>query len=291
MKLLREPLFHFAIGGLALFAAYAWLNDDTAASDRPEIRISDGHLRWVSETWSSQWRRTPSNDELRGLVAELVKEELLAREARALGLDQDDTVIRRRLAQKLTFLIEDAARIAEPKEGDLRQFYNAHPNMFRQEARVSFDHVFFSGSKRPDAAADARRVLAASDGPDETAIINQGDQWLAAARLEAGKESDIAAQFGPAFARAVAALPTGEWMGPIESAYGQHLVRVSEVVPAAVRPFAEVKAEVLAQWRDEQRRNYERRYLAELLKKYEIVAEPSAEPLISGWAQTMVGVR
>ncbi|QFI69067.1 peptidyl-prolyl cis-trans isomerase [Sinorhizobium alkalisoli] len=284
MRLLKEPLVHFAIAGAALFVAHAWLNSE-AGADRPEIRLDDGHLRWITETWTGQWGRAPSEEELRGLVAELVKEELLANEARALGLDQDDTIIRRRLAQKVAFLIEDTARLAEPTEDDLRQFYDAHPDRFRQEARVSFVHVFFSGSKRQDAAADARRVLAASDGLGETAIIEQGDQWLAEARLEDDTQSDIAAQFGPEFSQEVVALKAGEWSGPIESAFGQHLVHVSEIAPPAIRPFAEVKSEVLAQWQDEERRRYQERYFAELLEKYEIVAEPSVEPFIGHLAQ------
>jgi hypothetical protein len=279
MKLLREPLFHFAIGGAALFLAYAWLNNvDT--SDRPEIRITDGHLRWISETWTNQWGRKPSNDELRGLVAEMVKEELLAREARSLGLDQDDTIIRRRLAQKVTFLIEDTARLAEPKEQLLRAFYEAHLDKFRQNRQVSFVHAFFSNSKRPDAAADARRALAASDGRDDTDIIEQGDQLLVASQFERSSESDITAQFGAAFARAIAELQPGKWAGPIESAYGQHLIRVSEMVTGGVRPFEEVRMEVLEQWREEQRRRYQERYFAELFTKYDIVADGDAQALV-----------
>lgn len=285
MKLLKEPVVHFAIAGAALFVAHAWLNSDAGTGDRPEIRLDDGHLRWITETWTGQWGRAPSEEELRGLIAELIKEELLANEARALGLGEDDTIIRRRLAQKVTFLIEDTARLAEPTEDDLHQFYDAHPDRFRQEARVSFVHVFFSGSKRQDAAADARRVLAASNGLAQTAILEQGDQWLAEARLEDGRQSDIAAQFGPDFSQEVVALKEGEWSGPIESAFGQHLVHVSEIAPAALRPFAEVKDEVRAQWQDEERRRYQERYFAELLKKYEIVAAASVEPFIGRLSQ------
>ncbi|ASY65184.1 hypothetical protein SJ05684_b42020 (plasmid) [Sinorhizobium sojae CCBAU 05684] len=285
MKLLKEPVVHFAIAGAALFVAHAWLNSDAGTGDRPEIRLDDGHLRWITETWTGQWGRAPSEEELRGLIAELIKEELLANEARALGLGEDDTIIRRRLAQKVTFLIEDTARLAEPTEDDLHQFYDAHPDRFRQEARVSFVHVFFSGSNRQDAAADARRVLAASNGLAQTAILEQGDQWLAEARLEDGRQSDIAAQFGPDFSQEVVALKEGEWSGPIESAFGQHLVHVSEIAPAALRPFAEVKDEVRAQWQDEERRRYQERYFAELLKKYEIVAAASVEPFIGRLSQ------
>ncbi|WP_018238658.1 peptidyl-prolyl cis-trans isomerase [Ensifer sp. BR816] len=291
MKLLKEPLIHFAVAGIGLFLAYGWLNGDGGANGSAEIRITDGQLRWVTETWSNQWRRRPSDDELRGLVAELVKEEMLAREARALGLDQDDTIIRRRLAQKMTFLIEDTAPIAEPSEEDLRQFYNAHPDRFRREARLSFDHVFFSTSKRSDAAADARSVLAASDALDDAEMIDRGDPLLFASRLGDSTEADIAAQFGAGFAQRLVTLPSGKWSGPIESAYGLHLVRLSETAPAAIKPFAEVKADVIEQWRDKQRRDYERRYFAELFGKYDIAADAGAEPLVSALPRPTEDVR
>jgi parvulin-like peptidyl-prolyl isomerase len=291
MKFLREPLFHFAVGGAVLFVAYAWLNNGDGTTDRPEISINDGHLRWITATWSSQWRREPSKDELHGLVADLVKEELLAREARALGLDQDDTIIRRRLAQKMAFLIEDTARIAEPNEEDLRQLYDAHQEKFRREARVSFVHAFFSSSKRADAAADANRILAASKRLGDADIIDQGDQSLLASEFKDSNESDIAAQFGSAFAGAVATLEPGKWNGPIESAYGLHLVRASKVVPATVKTFAEAKTEVLEQWREEQQREYEARYFAELLKKYDIVTDASVGPIAGPLVQLMEGDR
>lgn len=291
MTLIKEPLLHFAVGGAALFVAYGWLNNDTAVSDRSEIRIDDGHLRWITETWSSQWQRQPAKDELDGLVAELVKEEMLAREARALGLDEDDTIIRRRLAQKMAFLIEGTARLAEPTDDDLRQFYDARPDTFRREAEISFVHAFFSRSKRADAAADARRVLAGSAESGDTEIINQADQSLLASKFDDSTESGIAAQFGTAFAGAVAALPPGEWNGPIESAYGQHLVRVFETAPAAVKSFAEARPEVLDEWREQQRRAYEARYFAELLKKYDIVTDPGVGPIAGLLAQHAEGAR
>jgi hypothetical protein len=103
VKLLREPLFHFLIAGALLFAGYEWLNRGKPQSEALEpVRIGEGEARWLRETFASQWRRQPTADEFNGLLATLVNEEVLAREARALGLDQDDTIVRRRLAQKLT---------------------------------------------------------------------------------------------------------------------------------------------------------------------------------------------
>ncbi|WEX86474.1 peptidylprolyl isomerase [Sinorhizobium garamanticum] len=281
MKLLREPLLHFAVAGAGLFAVYAWIGGSGAeqATGMDEVQIGEGELRWVGETWARQWQREPSREELRGLLLDLLKEELLAREARELGLDRDDTVVRRRLAQKMTFLIEDTARVAEPQESELRAFYDAHQASFSRAGRISFEHVFFDRGKRRDAAADARRVLVNLAESDALAA-DEGDRLLIESDIRDADRDAVAAQFGQAFADAVFTLSSGEWSGPIESAYGLHLVRVYEATPGEVPPFEDVKAEVLDRWRNEQRRLVQERYFAELFGKYDIVADERIEALV-----------
>src|SRR3954469_16451052 len=123
---LREPLLHFAVIGAILFGAYSWLHDSRVQPAAVEpVRIGEGDVRWLKQTWSSQWLREPTAEELKGLVDDLLNEKLLAREAEQMGLEQDDTIIRRRLAQKLKFLVEDTAQLSEPTEAELRQFYAA----------------------------------------------------------------------------------------------------------------------------------------------------------------------
>src|SRR5262245_19107109 len=107
MNLLKEPLLHFVLAGAALFGAYSWMNraaEKPNAGTAPRIQVSAGDVQWLSENWTTQWRRPPTREELRGLVADYLNEQLLAREARVLGLDDNDVIIRRRLSQKLTFL-------------------------------------------------------------------------------------------------------------------------------------------------------------------------------------------
>src|SRR6185503_2370647 len=160
MKLLREPLVHFVVGGAILFAAYAWLDREQAVTKGLEpVRVGEGEVRWLTETWKSQWLREPSSEELQGLVADLVKEELLAREAREMGLGENDTIVRRRLAQKLKFLVEDTSRLVEPTEQELRQFYAANSARFQSGARVTFSQIFFNPEQRKDATSDAKAAL------------------------------------------------------------------------------------------------------------------------------------
>ena len=129
MRLYRDPLLHFAVAGALLFAGYILINHnktDTPSTD--PVHVGEGEVRWLKETFANQWQRTPTADELRGLVGGLLEEQLLAREAKTLGLDQNDTIVRRRLAQKLTFLVADTSRVAEPSDEELRQFYNKTPS-------------------------------------------------------------------------------------------------------------------------------------------------------------------
>jgi len=249
------------------------------------VRISTNDIAWLQETWSRQWQRAPSREELRGLVTDLLKEELLAREAHAMGLDDNDTIVRRRLAQKLEFLIQDTSRLAEPTEEDLRRYYTANPERFQTEGRISFTHIFFSREKRKDAAADAKAALAElsradATPPSQPALFELGDRLLLESEILDADEQTVAGQFGKDFAKAVFRLRPGEWQGPIESGYGLHLVRVSELKASKQREFAEVKAQVLERWHDQRQREDNEKYFAGLLKKYDVVVDESLRPLI-----------
>ena len=289
-RLLKEPLLHFLVIGALLFAAYAWLNRGAADQTKSggTVRITTNEVAWLKETWSRQWQREPTRDELRGLVTDFLKEELLAREARALGLDQNDTIVRRRLAQKLEFLVQDTSRIAEPTEEDLRRFYEANLERFQTDARISFTQVFFSREKRADAATEAKAAL--SDLADRGNAADFGDRLLVDSELVDADMQSVAGQFGREFADAVFALKPGAWNGPIESGYGLHLVRVSEIRPGNRREFSEVKTQVLELWRQQRQRQDNEKYFASLLKKYDVTVDENLKPLIGSLDEPIAGV-
>jgi PPIC-type PPIASE domain len=278
---LADPLLHFAIAGGALFAGYAWLNpsppNEKAAA---EIRIGPGEVKWLTETWSRQWRREPTPAELRDLVRNLVNEELLAREAKRLGLDENDTIVRRRLAQKLEFLLQDTARLEEPTEDDLRRFYETRTDLFRNGARLSFTQIYFSPQRRKDAAADARATLARVASSPTGGHERLGDVLLVDGDLNETDERSVAATFGPAFARAVSALMPGTWHGPIESGYGWHLVRLDRVEHAGRRPFEEVRIALVERWREQRQRERHERYLESLSTRYALIIDESVQSVI-----------
>src|SRR6188508_30269 len=126
MRFYRDPLLHFAAAGALLFIGYTLMNRGETDPSTGPVHIGVGEVRWLKETFANQWQRTPTDDELRGLVAGFLEEELYAREAKALGLDQNDTIVRRRLAQKLAFLVDDTSRIVDPTNEELRRLYHTN---------------------------------------------------------------------------------------------------------------------------------------------------------------------
>ena len=283
-RVFKEPLVHFLALGALLFGIYAWLSRGTlrqTASGTETVRITANEISWLKETWARQWQRDPTREELRRLVTEFLKEELLAREARAMGLDQDDLIVRRRLAQKLEFLVQDTSRLAEPTDDDLRRFYAANPEHLETGARVSFTHIYFGREKRTDAAGDARKALAdLSGGAGKVMPAELGDRLLIDSDMIDADEQTVAGMFGKEFAHAVFALQPGAWHGPFESDYGLHLVRVSDAKPARPREFADVRTQVLERWRAQRQREDDERYFAGLLKKYDVVVDKGLEPLV-----------
>lgn len=273
--LLREPLIHFVFLGGALFFAYGLLNSTQRGepvSGKPRIQVTQGDMRWLAETWSRQWQREPSAEEMSGLISDYVREQMLAHEARTLGLDENDTVIRRRLAQKVEFLVRDTAMLAEPSEDELRAFYARHAARYDREARLTFRHVFFNPERRADASADARRAL---DTLDSTASPENtlGDPSLLGTEFLDVEEHAVRSMFGDAFASGLVEAAVGGWIGPIESVYGFHLVFLSERQEGGPSPFESVRDRVKSDWGAEQQRLAHEAYFQELLRKYDVVMD------------------
>ena len=274
---LKEPLVHFVVAGALLFAVYAWLDRDIRTDDEPRaIRVTAAEVEWLAGIWARQWGRPPDQQELRGVVTDYLKEQLLAREALELGLDVDDTVVRRRLAQKMEFLVEDTIRFAEPDEAALRTLYAAEGARYVTPARVSFTQGFFRTATRAEQGL-AELVR------DANAEV--GDRTLLDSDYVRVDERTVASVFGAEFAAQVLALEPGAWQGPIASAYGFHLVRVGARESSAARPFEDVREQVLEEWRYLERAKAEERFFAALLDKYELVVDESLVPLVASLAE------
>lgn len=282
LKLLRDPFLHFMVAGAILFAGYELISrGETNPSATDPVHIGEGEIRWLKDTFANQWRRPPTEDELRGLLAGFLEEELFAREAKALGLDQNDTIVRRRLAQKLTFLIDDTSRIVEPNDEELRRFYDANAERFRADARVSFTQLFFNPERRQHAESDARAALLSISATDTSSAGTIGDPILLEYEFHDVDSQTVSNVFGADFAHAVFSQKPGAWGGPVKSGYGVHLVRVTDLIPATLRPFEEVRPMVLEEWRHQQETDAKAAYLGKLREKYGLVIDDTVSRLLA----------
>lgn len=273
-RLLREPLLHFLILGALLFGLHGFLNQDEEFA-AGHIVVTAGRIKNLAATFAKVWQRPPSPAELQGLIDEYVKEEVLNREAIALGLDRDDSVIRRRLEQKMEFLAEDVAAVTEPTEEELAGYLTDHPEEFRDEARFTFRHVYLNPGKRGERLdSDAAELLAQlKQSGSQAEITSLGDKPLLPREFTKETRSAVAAQFGQHFAEALDGLTPGEWSGPIGSGYGEHLVLLSRRIESHMPELDEVRSKVKRRLTYARKEEANRRILEQLLEKYEVTVE------------------
>jgi uncharacterized coiled-coil protein SlyX len=278
-RLLREPLVHFLLLGGLLFLYFEWRGSGGPTSSR--IVITPGLVEHLASGFGRTWQRPPTDAELKGLIDDYVKEEIATREAVGMGLDRDDTIIRRRLRQKLEFLVEDAASSAPPTDAELDAWLQKHPQSFRAEPQLAFRQVYVSPERRgASAGKDAEKLLARlrAKGKDAT-TDGLGDASMLPSEQPLSPLREVARSFGDDFAQELLTVEPERWVGPVESPYGIHLVFVREKIAAASPELAEIRPvverEVLAERR---KRNLDTLY-EQLLEKYTVTIEkPKATP-------------
>jgi parvulin-like peptidyl-prolyl isomerase len=256
-RLLREPLIHFLLIGGALFGVYALAPDArTGPAASKEIRLSLDEIAQLTLLHQSQWRRPPTPQELQRLVENKVQQEILYREALAMGLDRDDEIVKRRMAQKMQFLAEDVAAAREPTTAELKSWFEQNSAKFAQPPRLSFRHLYFSPDRRGTRARDdAEQALAKLAGQPVDAKIagSLADAFMFQEYYRDRAPEFLGKEMGPQFALAVAKLKPGSWQGPIESGFGWHLVFVDTVIPGRVPAFEEVEPDIRTAWLGEQK--------------------------------------
>ncbi len=262
-RLAREPLLHFLVIGAVLFGAIA----GAQSMRRPTVRLEARDLEQLAAFWEMQTQRPPTRQELASIIQDRVDEELMAREAIRLGLDKDDMIVRRRLAQKMAFASEDVDAIPEPDEADLQTFYDQHRDRYATPARLALRHVYFSqdrtGTSPPVAA---RETLARLQAGEPAA----GDPALLPLTYADIAVADLLRDYGPEFTKAAREAPIGAWIGPVASPYGLHLIQVQRRLASETLPLASVRAEVRDAWMAEQRQIKTRAFRLGLRKKYKV---------------------
>ena len=272
----REPLLHFLMIGAALFVAYHWLNPSAANLDTSRrIELTDDDIRQLEISWTAQWQRPPTPDEMHNLVEDKVRQEILYREGLALGLDRGDTIVKRRLAQKVEFLTDDVSALRDPSLDELKKWYAKNGSQFALPSRITFRHLYFSpdtrGAHARDAAARALEKLA-----DKSAatidLMTLGDPFMFQDHYGESTPDQVANVFGTKFAEELFKLKLGEWNGPVESGLGWHLVWVESITPGRTPEFEEVDiSQIKSQWLSAQRAETKRKLFAAMRARYEIV--------------------
>ena len=271
--LLREPLLHFLLIGAALFLFYNLQNEGSIDNNR--IIIDEAKINHLVALWEKKRQRLPTQSELQGLIKQQVREEVMVREALAMGLDKNDSIIRRRLAQKIEFITSDLAALAEPTETELSNYLSTHSEEFSLPARIDFVQIFINPDKH---GADIQQYInnllnkLSNDGANSD-ITTLGDSLMLEQKHQQVTEHDVSRLFGKEFASKLFTLPVGSWQGPVQSGYGLHLVLLNNKTDNQLPELNAVREKVLAEWQAQQRQDMDKVFYESLRQRYEITIE------------------
>ena len=275
-KLLGEPLVHFLLIGIALFGAYRWIAPGDSGGRR--IVITQGVVDDLVTQHVAAKGREPSDAELKYLMESYLRDEILYREGVKLGLERDDIVVKRRVRQKIELIEEEDASTRTPTDADLSAYLVANQARFVQPAILTFEQVFLgestSGPEVEQAVAVTRAALRSGTDAEEL-----GQPTLLPLRMTEAPADLVARDFGASFAAALVKVPVGEWVGPIDSSFGAHYVRVSDRTPAVAPPLAAVRDHVVREWENDRRQRARNDAYTKMRRGYEvsIEAKPSTE--------------
>jgi hypothetical protein len=246
-RIVREPLAQFLAIGLALFGLNFVIHGPDKTQPGQAITVSEGRVAQIAESYRLLAGRLPSRPELQALVDDFVTEEVDYREAVAMGLDAEDTIVRRRMRQKLEFLIQDAQAGEEPTEADLQAWLAAHPDKYALPGRIAFQQLLISrdrhGATTTAEAVRLQRALSGGASPE-----GRGDETMLPKLSPLTTQSGVAGLFGDDFAATLFRHPGADWFGPIPSAYGEHVVRITDREAGRPAVLADVRARLRDDW-------------------------------------------
>jgi hypothetical protein len=277
-RILREPLVHFLVLGALLFAYFEIAGRDSGPDSR-RIVVSGAQIEHLAASFARTWQRPPTIDELKGLVDDYVREEIAVREARAMGLDRDDTIIRRRLRQKLEFITQDVIDSNPPATEQLESWYREHLEDYTTEAAVAFEQVFIDRDRRgAQAEALATDLLESLREQPDLDPRTLGDATMLPPDMPLSGRSEVARTFGEEFTRQLMDSEPERWVGPIRSGFGLHLVRITQTEPARPLGFEAAAPLVERDFLADRRKREMDRFYDQLLENYRVELDFDAEP-------------
>ena len=281
VKAAAQPLVQFLVLGAVFYGLYAWIIGSSSGEPDNVIRVTVADVSRLDAAWRARWNRPPTQEELARLVRSHVREIALYRHAVAMGLDQDDVVVRRMLGQKLQTLSQNLLELSlSPTDQELRTYFTANAERYQPPDLITFTQIFLNPDRRGDETLeDAEEILGklrALSEPTE-GIESFGDSLMLQRYYPRKDELEISKQFGQGFAQSVFELSPGEWHGPVLSGYGVHLVYVHDHAESPAPEFAVVEEMVKQDWLDDKRRELQEKFVSDVLASYEVVFEDLPE--------------
>jgi hypothetical protein len=270
MKLIKEPFIHFVLLGAALFGLYGLVNESESELADNQIVVSAGRIDQMTRIFDKTWRRDPSDAELKGLIDDYVLEEVYYRQAKLMGIDQDDVMIRRRLRQKLEFLSDDVAAMVQPTDDDLKVYLDANAQKFRQEASYSFQQIYYNPELHGEDIKQKAAAQLASLRKGEEVL---GDRTMLPQSFELVSSRVIDSTFGVGFTQSLSQVSVGQWQGPVVSSFGVHLVKIDQRVDGRVPDVQKIKPALEREWANDKRMTVRKELNERMLKDYEVVIE------------------
>lgn len=283
----HQPLVHFLIAGVLLFAGATFFESRSSTTSKT-IQVTSVEVQRLKDVWSRQYGRNPSAVELKNLVEESVREEIYYREAIASGLDKGDSIIRRRLVEKMEFLSQEIAA-GDPSDSELQEYFLKNRNKFEAPAQAAFVHIFFSPAKHGSALdADVQNALSRlrSEKTNSSLASELGDSFMLQNEYPPQSRDEVNALFGDQFADGLFAQIPGQWAGPIRSSYGIHLVRIEQFKPAHIPELAEIRNQVVTAYKNDRLQTATEAYYAGLRQRYSVKIDDAAVSVASGSIDT-----
>ncbi|NOR55866.1 MAG: hypothetical protein GQ531_06630 [Sulfurovum sp.] len=271
--LLREPLFHFLLIGAVFFFVFSQMNTGEDENS-PQIIITKAKIETLANNFAKAKGRLPSPQEMKIQLEYDIREQVLYREAMAMGLDKDDMIIRRRLTQKMKYLFNDLGVVGKASEEELKKFVADHPSKFMVPATISFAQVYFEPSEHETTLVeDANALLEKLRISTVKESIGLGDRSLLPYDFRNERKTDIDSMFGKEFTKQAFSSPTNSWEGPFESAYGVHLIYIHERTEDHLPPLADIRERAQREWMSLKQHEVNEIFYQSLHQRYEIIVD------------------
>ena len=276
VRLLKEPLVHFLLIGACIYGAYGLFGGPEEQETNLTVLVDANRVNGFAAQWQARWNRPPTREELGGVIDGYVREEILYRQAVAMGLTQDDAIFRRRMAQRLEFLTSDLAKVDDPDEAELQRYLQDNIDQFRAPDMITFIQVFFDPDARDEATLDDANMALAelkAAGVPDPATLQAGDRFMLPNYFESATELEVRKRLGGGFTQSLSGLEPGTWHGPVLSGFGVHLVYIFERLQTPAPELAEVRPQVLEGWQREEMDAFSKKFYESLKGRYTIVVE------------------